>query len=376
MTTPARTERLASIDVLRTAAIMMMTVVHFAENLAGSWNAAEGPLIGASRYWWLPTGIAAPMFTFLAGVSYRLWADAQRTAGRSEQALSKITVRRGLFLILFGLVFNVVVWLPEDVFNWDVLTLVGVAMLALDLARRAPAVLPACSCVLIVAVAPALRAAADYAAFWEQGFYDYDFTIADIVLGCLVTGYFPLFPWLALPLAGFVATPSLYGRAGGGPSRLAWLAGGLLIATAAAMIAVRPFVPTAFHGSGRAWSMFPATTAYVLGMAGAVLLLASVLHRVIDVPGRSGPILRLAGAMSRHSLSLYVLHHVAHVWPLWVAGAVAAGETTALWQVAMPVGTAVAWATAFLVVAAWLARRMDGPGAPSLERLLRWLCEP
>lgn len=376
MTTPARSERLASIDVLRTAAIMMMTVVHFAENLAGSWNAADGLLIGASRYWWLPTGIAAPAFTFLAGASYRLWADAQRAAGRSEQALSKISVRRGLFLILIGLVFNVVVWLPEDVFNWDVLTLVGVAMLALDLARRAPPALPACGCILIVAVAPALRVAADYAAFWEQGFYDYEFTIADIVLGCLVTGYFPLFPWLALPLAGFVAAPSLYGLPGGGPARRAWLAGGLLIAAAATMIVVRPIVPTAFHGSGRPWSMFPATTAYVFGMTGAVVLLAAVLHRVIDVPGRSGPILRLAGAMSRHSLSLYVLHHMAHVWPLWFAGAVAAGEPTAFWQVAMPVGAAMAWAAAFLVVAAWLARRMDRPGAPSLERLLRWLCEP
>ena len=348
MTGRRATTRLASIDLLRTLAIVLMTLVHFVENLAGSFDIESGPFIGANRYWWMPTGFAAPLFTFLSGVSYRLWADAQAARGRDSEELSKITVRRGLFLILFGLAFNVLVWMPEDIFNWDILTLIGTAMLALDVARRTPPAVTIVACGLLVGLAPVLRAISDYRAFWEAGYFDYDFTLADVVTGYLATGYFPVFPWLALPLAG-----------------------------AAVVMAARPLVPARLVTHDRLWAMFPPTTAYVLGTIGGGIALATILHRAID--GRSGSpgwLERTAGAMSRHSLTLYVLHHVAHVWPLWIAGFVMAGDPDALWQVATPVSTAILWALAFLCLAAWLAERMDRPGVPSAESLLRWLCEP
>ena len=212
MTAPRAATRLVSIDVLRTTAIVLMTVVHFVENLAGSYDIESGPFIGANRYWWMPTGFAAPLFTFLSGVSYRLWADAQAARGRDTDEISKITVRRGLFLILFGFAFNVLVWMPEDVFNWDILTLIGTAMLALDVARRTAPAVPAVACGLLVGLAPTLRAVADYRASWAEGFYDYEFTLGEVVLGYFATGYFPVFPWLALPLAGFLAAPLIYGR--------------------------------------------------------------------------------------------------------------------------------------------------------------------
>ena len=117
MTGPRAASRLASIDLLRALAIVLMTLVHFVENLAGSWDVVDGPFIGANRYWWMPTGFAAPLFTFLSGVSYRLWADARLARGHDLEEISKITIRRGLFLILFGFAFNVLVWMPEDVFN-------------------------------------------------------------------------------------------------------------------------------------------------------------------------------------------------------------------------------------------------------------------
>jgi len=377
MTGPRAAPRQASIDVLRAAAIVLMTLVHFVENLAGSWEVVDGAFIGANRYWWMPTGFAAPLFTFLSGVSYRLWADAQRARGRDEDEVSKITVRRGLFLILFGFAFNVLVWLPEDVFNWDILTLIGTAMLALEVVRRAPPAAPLVACGLLIGLAPVLRAVADYRAFWAAGYFDYDFTVADVVLGYLATGYFPVFPWLALPLAGYAAAPLVYGTHAGRSQPTPWLAGGLLVAAAAAVMALRPLAPARLVTHERLWSMFPPTTGYMLGTIGGVILLATALHRTLDARSSgSGPLVRIAGAMSRHSLSLYVLHHVAHVWPLWLAGFVAAGEPDALWQVATPVPTALAWAVAFLLLAAWLAERMDRPGAPSAESLLRWLCEP
>lgn len=373
MTARRPSMRLASIDVLRAVAIVLMTVVHFVENLAGSWDVVDGPFLGAYRYWWLPTGFAAPMFTFLSGASYRLWSDAQRARGRSDAALTKITIRRGLFLMFLGFLFNVLVWMPEDVFNWDILTLIGIATLAFAIARRVPAAVTLLACGLLVALAPPLRVVADYRTAWSSGFFDYEFVLGDVVRGCLVTGYFPVFPWLALPLAGFVAAPSLYGER---PSRSALAVGVLLLAAAACLMAARPLVPAQLVTTDRLWSMFPPTTPYILGTIGGVMVLATLLHRGLDGRSTGGPLLQVAGAMSRHSLSLYILHHVAHVWPLWLAGFVTTGDPTALWQVATPVSTAICWAAACLFLMAWLADRMGRPGGLSAESVLRWLCEP
>ena len=380
MTPERRTAaRLPSIDVLRTIAIVLMTVVHFVENLSGSFDAVNSPFIGANRYWWAPTGFAAPLFTFLSGASYRLWSDAQKARGRDPVEVTKITVRRGLFLILFGFVFNVLVWMPEDVFNWDILTLIGTAMLALAVARQTPTAVPVVACGLLIGLAPTLRAAADYRESWAAGFYDYDFTLADVVLGYLATGYFPVFPWLAMPLAGFVAAPLIYRRDAAGPSGRGLLIGGTLVAAAALAATAMAYrlVPERLVIGDRWWTMFPPTTAYVLSTIGGIMLLASFLHRSLDArPGAGGHLIRIAGAMSRHSLTLYILHHVAHVWPLWLWGFATTGEATSLWQVAMPPATAIAWAAAFLFAAAWLSEWMDRPGRPSAESLLRWLCEP
>jgi len=378
MTQRPAAARFVSIDVLRTIAIVLMTLVHFVENLAVFHDIESGPFIGANRYWWMPAGFAAPLFTFLSGVSYRLWADARASHGCDTAETSKITIRRGLFLILFGFAFNVLVWMPEDVFNWGILTLIGTGMLALDLARRNPTVVSIVACGLFVGLAPTFRDVAHHREFWADGYYDYDFSFSDVVAGYLVTGYFPVFPWLALPLAGFVAAPSIFRRDTAATSPSAVIVGGLLLAAAAITTAAQPLTPARLITHDlRLWAMFPPTTAQVLGTLGGVILLTAFLHRVLDRRAdHPGPLLRVAGAMSRHSLSVYILHHVAHIWPLWLVGFMMTGDPQAFWQVAIPASTAIAWAVAFLLLVAWLAERMDRPGTPSAESLLRWLCEP
>jgi len=231
--------RQRSVDLLRALAIVLMVVVHFAENLSGWHGGAGGAFAGVHQTWWLPTGFAAPTFTFLSGLSYRLWLERQRQRGVGEEAIAKRTVRRGLFLIGLGFSFNVLVWLPEDVFNWDILTLIGLGLLVLAVARWVPDRAVLFSAAVIIAASPALRLAADYAAFWANGYFDYDFTIADVTLGWLVTGYFPLFPWLAFPLAGYALGPVVFETEGTVPRR--WplvIGGGLLVAAGAAIVAL------------------------------------------------------------------------------------------------------------------------------------------
>ncbi|MEO2042296.1 MAG: heparan-alpha-glucosaminide N-acetyltransferase domain-containing protein, partial [Pirellulales bacterium] len=70
--------RLLSIDILRTAAIGMMVLVHFVENLSSHYGLSSAGPASREHLWWLPVGLAAPLFTLLAGVSYQAWLTVQR----------------------------------------------------------------------------------------------------------------------------------------------------------------------------------------------------------------------------------------------------------------------------------------------------------
>ena len=63
--------RLLSIDILRTVAIGMMVLVHFVENLSAGYGLPTLDATITERPWWLPMGLAAPLFALLSGVSYR-----------------------------------------------------------------------------------------------------------------------------------------------------------------------------------------------------------------------------------------------------------------------------------------------------------------
>jgi uncharacterized membrane protein len=274
-------------------------------------------------------------------------------------------------LIALGFAFNVLIWLPEDIFNWDVLTLIGCGLLVLTVARQMPDAVVIFTAGLIIAVAPALRVATDYASYWTAGYYDYDFAWTDVVLGWLVTGYFPIFPWLAFPLLGYALMPHLLG-----PGRSLVLIGTGFVVTSAAVIASWASLPVAITG-GRvhAWSMFPASTAYVLGTLGGVCVAVTVLQRLLD---GDGPASRWLASwvtpLSRHSLSLYLLHHAAHIWPLWIYGAAATGAATSLWQKAMPAAASMSLAGVFLLAAAAACREADRRRIPMAEDFMRRLC--
>jgi uncharacterized membrane protein len=364
------TARFPSIDVLRTIAIIVMVLVHFTENLAGYTPGIAG--------------LGAPLFVFLSGASYFLWSDAKLARGSDAEDVSKVSVRRGLFVFGAGIAFNVLVWLPEDVFNWDVLTFIGSALLVLNAVRRLPqpiCVLIACMAVLI---SPVLQHMADYAAFWEQGHFDYDWTLSDVVTGYLVTGYFPMFPWIALSIAGDLCASQLFARAGTGSdraraaTRTALLGLSLAAASAALLIARHAMSGTVVSRFLGGWDLYPPSTEYVLGTLGMSITLFAVGHRVLDlqpVPKRWNGLLAIAESFSRYSLTIYVLHHIVHIWPLWAYGFAQTGDPTAYWQDAMPLAMACVLALVFLA-ACWLVfhklgrRRIWG-----LERCMRWVCD-
>lgn len=364
--------REASIDVLRAIAIALMVLIHFVENLSGQYGGEHGSLGTISSIGWLPTGFAAPMFSFLSGVSYRLWLASRERRGGTNTAISKATVRRGLFLLGLGFAFNVLVWLPEDIFNWDILTFIGCGILALEIARRMPDGVVLFAAALVIVVTPAMQDVCDHASYWTAGFYDYDFTFSDVMLGWLVTGYFPVFPWLAYPLVGFAAGPRLLSTSSRPPAIAA-----AVVAMAVVMVMTWSMLPAAVTGGAvTAWTMFPASAAYVFGTLGGAGLALAVLHRLLDGDEPRGRwLVAWATPLSRHSLSLYLLHHVVHIWPLWAYGVIATGVATSHWQRALPPAVSVTLAVLFVIAAAALCREVDRQRIPTAESLMRWLCD-
>lgn len=361
--------RYASIDLLRTLAIVLMVVVHFMENLSGVD--------------WAPAGFGAPLFAFLAGLSFRLWAAGREAKGASDDAVRRTGVRRGLFLFALGFVFNVCVWLPGDTFNWDVLTMTGTGLVVLALARRVPVPVLVTAATVLVALSPFLRYQADYLSYWSNDYFECDLTLPDVLTGYLATGYFPLFPWLAFPLAGYVAGTVVFpddAHPASPPSvrPLVAAGGGLVLLAVLCRVGhhtlPHPVPSVVLIG----WHMFPASPEYVCGTLGFALLAFAGLHAWVDRRGGLAgvpAVLPVARTMSKYSLSMYLLHHVLHLWPLWVYGWLAGDEPTEFWREALPVGWSLGLVPVCLGVCYLLFRGAERWHWPTTESLMRWLCD-
>ena len=360
--------RYYSIDIMRSCAIIIMIVVHFCENLSG--------------YHWTFAGFGAPMFAFLSGMSYRLWLNGQYRRGVSDDQISKVSIRRGLFLVGVGIVFNVVVWLPEDTFNWDVLTLIGVSLLLLNCVRYMPLELSGVISILVFLLSPMLRIAADHAGYWQQGYYDYDMTVTDVVLGFLVNGYFPVFPWIMYPLTGFMVSSLLFYEGSHSKERVWPLAGwgiALIIVSALLTFLGQSLTTPLATLYSLTWEMFPPSLNYITGTLGVTLCFFSMAHFHIDGNphlNRYQVLLDCFTTFSRHSFSIYLVHHFLHIWPLWIYGYSQGNEDiTIYWRTALSVNLALTLALLCVVVCYGMAYLMQKKYLPSIESSMRWLCE-
>lgn len=350
-----------------------MVLVHFGENLSGF----HSPI----------TGFGAPLFAFLAGVSYCLWSRAQTARGKSEMEISQTSVRRALFVFGVGFAFNIFVWLPEDVFNWDVLTFIGASLLLLTGARHLPSPVLTAISIASLLVSPVLRETVEYSAYWQNGYFDPDMTLPDVIIGFLVTGYFPIFPWIAFPLVGFQAGGYLFADSGdlvnaddSQPSP--WpivMTGSIVFVASMLLLGIRSTLPVLMSQKMLGgWTMFPATIEYVACMLGLTLVLLGLMHRYVDLNPRVAPhrvVLKVPRAFSRYSFTIYVLHHIVHLWPLWIYAVVAGQEPTYYWRIAMPLAVSIPLALLFLLCTYGLVRVLGDERNYGIEACMRWLCD-
>jgi uncharacterized membrane protein len=362
--------RYATIDLLRTLAIVLMVVVHFLENLAGV-N-------------WAPAGLGAPLFGFLMGVSYRIWQRSAEARGLTDSAIDQSTLRRAVFLFLLGLAFNVLVWLPEDTFNWDVLTLLATAYALLALVRSLPPAVPVVFCAMVYLLSPVLRAEAGYDDYWLLGYYDAEMTLRDVILGYLVTGYFPVFPWVIFPIVGYLIAVRVVPDRPQERLNFSAVAALMILGVGCVVLSLTLRYARAWITDPRlyrlitGWSMFPASPEYLAGVLGVILLLFGLGLWLIDgrglLKGLPG-VVSVAQTLSKYSLTVYIFHHIVHLWPMWILATIRGLEPTTYWQRAMAWQWAAILAAVFLVLCYLLLRWVEKAKLPTVESALRWFAD-
>jgi uncharacterized membrane protein len=125
--------RLAYIDWMRGLACVLMFQTHCYD----SWLSPEARK-SSSLFFWSQLGgtLPAPLFVFLAGVSFALVTERLREKGLERNAIAKQTISRGAEIFGLGLLFRVqefVLGYPKapwtDLLRVDVLNILGLSMI-------------------------------------------------------------------------------------------------------------------------------------------------------------------------------------------------------------------------------------------------------
>jgi uncharacterized membrane protein len=124
--------RLAYIDWMRGLACVMMFQTHCYD----SWLGPEARKSELLKWSQLGGTLPAPIFVFLAGVSFALVTDKLRGKGIARDAVARQTIRRGAEIFGLGLLFRIqefalgYPWAPwTDLLRVDVLNILGLSMM-------------------------------------------------------------------------------------------------------------------------------------------------------------------------------------------------------------------------------------------------------
>jgi uncharacterized membrane protein len=207
--------RLAYIDWLRGLACVLMFQTH-------CYDAWLGDVPRNSNFFvWSQLGgtFPAPLFLFLAGISFAIVVNKLRQKQVASNLIARITIRRGAEIFALGLLFRLqefaiaLGWAPwTDLFRVDILNTIGVSLMLMGVLCWAVLAFSNQSNQGLKAAASALAVAALISALtpllwtkWQPRFLPWELeTYIDGVhnLGQPQSGLFPIFPWAAFAFAG------------------------------------------------------------------------------------------------------------------------------------------------------------------------------
>jgi uncharacterized membrane protein len=207
--------RLAYIDWMRGLACLLMFQTHCYD----SWLSPEARRSQFLMYSQLGGTFPAPLFLFLAGISFALVTEKLWRKGLPTGQIARTTILRGGEIFVYGLLFRVqeyVVawgWAPKsDLLKVDVLNTIGLSMMLLGIVcwlvlaveggprRRLALVLTALGTALLISlVTPPVWTT------WRPTWLPWPLeSYVDGVhnLGVPQSGIFPIFPWTGFAFAG------------------------------------------------------------------------------------------------------------------------------------------------------------------------------
>ena len=208
MTADTGKGRLAYIDWLRGFACVTMFQTHCYDSWLGG-HARETSFIRWSQ---LLGTLPAPLFLFLAGISFALVTDKMRRKGASANEIARTTILRGAEIFVLALLFRLqefLLGLPSapwtDLLRVDILNTIGLSIILMGIVcrlaqtRAANAVLAAIFALGISLATPPLWTT--HRPSWLPWYLE------SYVNGVHNTGVpqpwlFPLFPWAAFAFAG------------------------------------------------------------------------------------------------------------------------------------------------------------------------------
>jgi uncharacterized membrane protein len=136
------TKRIAYIDWLRGLACLVMFQTHCYD----SWLGGAARHSGTFKLSQLGGTLPAPLFLFLAGISFALVTDKLRQKGISADEIARTTILRGGEIFLLGMLFRLQEfllgqpWSPwTDLLRVDVLNVIGVSLMMMGVACRVAA---------------------------------------------------------------------------------------------------------------------------------------------------------------------------------------------------------------------------------------------
>jgi uncharacterized membrane protein len=216
--TSAPSSRLAWIDWMRGLACLLMFQTHCYDSWLGG-DARKSTFLTWSQ---LGGTLPAPLFLFLAGISFAFVTDKLVRKNLSAAEITRTMARRGAEIFAFGLLFRLQEfliawgWAPKsDLFRVDILNTIGLSMilmavvsgLALRVAsqhrQRATLVAAAISSTTLIAVLTPLLWTT-----WRPTWLPWP--LETYINGCHNLGapqpwLFPVFPWTAFAFAGLGA---------------------------------------------------------------------------------------------------------------------------------------------------------------------------
>src|ERR1700693_5053763 len=132
MTAEPSKKRIAYIDWMRGLACLLMFQTHCYDSWLGG-TARTTKFIGWSQ---LLGTLPAPLFLFLAGMSFALVTDRMRAKGASPNEIAMTTIRRGAEIFALGVLFRIqeyvfgLPWSPwTDLLRVDILNTIGFSMM-------------------------------------------------------------------------------------------------------------------------------------------------------------------------------------------------------------------------------------------------------